>query len=390
MKSIALQAFVSFVLTLMLSAPQAPAADFVHPGGWTTVADIRRVRQALAAGREPWVSSAKTLLANGPKADYRPRAVAVVIRGTGGVDQGGNSNLQNDASNAYTLMIKWVATNDPKYGDAAIRVIDAWSEVLTRIGGGDARLAAGIYGNKIAQAAELAAYYKPDWPNKARAQKMFLNVFYPVIEHGASENWGTSCMAGTVSMGVFCDRRDMFDKAVRAYLNGYQEAFPKDGRAAVTQYIDDTGEVAESGRDQPHTQGGIAHLLETAVVAWNQGLNLFHVANDRLLAGFEYTAKYNLGNDVPYHPFIRANGANPYPHGISPRGRGNYSPVYEMAYNYFKLAGLKCPYTQEVRSSAGYAPEKTNNDHPGLGTLMYTDVSSPVPPAPDDHHGKTN
>jgi hypothetical protein len=372
------------VFIALASSPpvRAQPADFVHPGGWTTVADIHRVRCMIADGREPWASAKTALLKNGPKADYRPRAVATVIRGTGGVDQGGNSNLQSDASNAYTLMIKWIATDDPQYGDAAIRVIDAWSQMLTSIGGKDARLAAGIYGNKFAEAAELAAYYKPNWPNKARAQKMFLNVFYPVIEQGASENWGTSCMAGTISMGVFCDRHDLFEKAVDAYLHGYRATFPTDGRPAVTQYIDNTGEVAESGRDQPHTQGGLAHLLETAVVAWNQEINLFHVGDNRLLAGFEYTAKYNLGYNVPYHPYIRADGSNPYPHGISSKGRGRYSPVYEMAYNYFKLAGLDCPYTQQVRDSAGYAPELTNNDHPGLGTLMFTGVSGQSPKLP--------
>lgn len=35
-------------------------------------------------------------------------------------------------------------------------------------------------------------------------------------------------------------------------------------------------------------------FLETAVVAWNQGINLFHVSDDRLSLGLEYTAKYNL------------------------------------------------------------------------------------------------
>ncbi len=61
--------------------------------------------------------------------------------------------------------------------------------------------------------------------------------------------------------------------------------------------------MAESGRDQPHAQGGIAHLLETAVSAYNQKVNIFHEYNNRLALGFEYTTKYNLGHDVPCHPF---------------------------------------------------------------------------------------
>jgi hypothetical protein len=367
--------FFAFILT--------STADIVHPGGWHTAADIQRVRDQIAAHAEPWSSAKDKLMASGPNEDYKPSAVTIVARGGGGSDQGGNSALQRDASNAYTLMIKWVATNDPRYGDAAIRVIDAWSNVLIEIKGGDARLAAGIYGNKFSQAAELAAYYKPDWPNKGRAQKMFLTVFYPVIKDGAGANWGTACMAGIISMGVFCDKPELVHDAIDAYQHGFpsQHTMP-----AVTQYIDETGECGETGRDQAHPQGGMAHLMETAVVAWNQGVNLFPTGNNRLLAGLEYIAKYNLGNDVPYHPFVDYDGKSIYPGGISTKSRGHYSPIYGMAYNFFILAGLDAPYCKQVLDTPGYAPEGTNNDHPGFGTLMFTPLlgapKGPMPPSP--------
>ena len=81
--------------------------------------------------------------------------------------------------------------------------------------------------------------------------------------------------------------------------------------------------MAESGRDQPHAQGGIAHLLETAVSAYNQKVNIFHEYNNRLSLGFEYTAKYNLGRDVPYHPFEDPCHLNIWPKGISAINRGH-------------------------------------------------------------------
>jgi hypothetical protein len=373
----------AFVLVLLFGSLLNGRAAIVHPGGWVTADDIQRIRTHLAAKDEPWTDAEAKLMSGGPKEDYQPRAVVTVTRGGGGADQGGNSALQHEASDAYTLMIKWVATDNPKYGDAAIRIIDAWSEVLTKIGGSDARLAAAIYGNKFAQAAELAAYYKPDWPNKARAQKMFREVFYPVIKDGAGANWGTACMSGIMSMGVFCDDQQMIDAAVDAYKNGFptQHTMP-----AVSQYIDETGQCAESGRDQAHTQGGIAHLLETATTAWNQGIKLFDVANNRLVVGFEYTAKYNLGHDVPSHPFKDFDGKFIYPNGISVKQRGNFSPIYEMASAYFARAGIPAPYTDQVVAHPGYTPEGTNNDHPGLGTLVFRrDPVAPngaVPPSP--------
>jgi hypothetical protein len=36
----------------------------------------------------------------------------------------------------------------------------------------------------------------------------------------------------------------------------------------------------------------------------------------------------------------------------------------------FTAAGLNPVYSRQVVETAGYTPEKTNSDHPGLGTLM--------------------
>ncbi len=365
--------------------PTVHAAAFAHPGGWITEEDIVLVRGKLAANEQPWANARKALLASSPYAVYQPQPVPVVTREVGGYDPDGtNQKLRSEASYAYTLMVKWIATGDIGYANAAIRIIDGWSSTLTTITGFDAILAAAIYGNKFAQAAELAAYAVPDWPNKSRAQDMFRNVFYPLVKNGVKANWGTSAMACMISMGVFLDDRAMFDQAVTAFKAGFSNLRYY---AGVTEYIDETGENAESGRDQGHSQGGVSHLLETAVVAYNHGINLFSYGNYRLVRGMEYLAKYNLGYDVPYHPFIIIDGPI-YPNGISSSVRGVFSPIYEMANNYFAAAGVTdAVYTRQVTQSPGYAPEKTNFDQPGLGTLIFTVVplraSQPAPETTD-------
>jgi hypothetical protein len=205
------------------------------------------------------------------------------------------------------------------------------------------------------------------------------------VKNGAAANWGTSAMAGIMSMSIFCDDREMFDHAVDAYKHGFVvNGSLKGGCAGVTQYIDATGEDAESGRDQAHSQGGIAHLVEVALMAWNQHVDLVNYNDDRgirdygatgehrLLLGLEYTAKYNLGNDVPYHPFYEyCNNVTIYGGGISDKQRGKFSPVWEMAYALFTKAKLPAPYCKAVCDREGYSPEGSNNDHPGLGTLTF-------------------
>jgi hypothetical protein len=52
--------------------------------------------------------------------------------------------------------------------------------------------------------------------------------------------------------------------------------------------------------------------------------------------------------------------------------------MFEIAYNRFKILGLSSPYTKQVRDS--YAPESTNGDNCGMGTLIFTiDPPTPTP-----------
>jgi hypothetical protein len=62
-----------------------------------------------------------------------------------------------------------------------------------------------------------------------------------------------------------------------------------------------------------------------------------------------------------------------YPKGPAEKGRGNFSPIWEMTLHLFSLAKLNAPYCKEVCERGGYEPEGTNSDHPGLGTLTFRD-----------------
>lgn len=73
--------------------------------------------------------------------------------------------------------------------------------------------------------------------------------------------------------------------------------------ASINNTINSFGQSCESGRDQAHTQLGLGAQSELCQVAFNQGDSTFwNLLDDRLMVGYEYTAKYNLGKDVPYDP----------------------------------------------------------------------------------------
>lgn len=74
---------------------------------------------------------------------------------------------------------------------------------------------------------------------------------------------------------------------------------------------------------------------KSAEIAWNQGIDLFSAYDNWLLKGFEYTAKYNLGEEVPFTPYVDKTGH--YRHDkISDIGRGKFRPVFEMVLDHYK------------------------------------------------------
>ena len=70
--------------------------------------------------------------------------------------------------------------------------------------------------------------------------------------------------------------------------------------------------------------------------------------DNRLLKGFEYTAKYNLGFDVPYEPYESVEGRYHYK-TLSTDSRGRLRSMYERVLNHYQnRKGLAAPYTEQA------------------------------------------
>ena len=378
MKSIIkIRLILTFGLLLNLTSSYA---QLNHPGGWLMDDDLTLIRNKVAAKEEPWFSAWQILEAE--SINDQPTVSPTITNST---------YIQKQGHAAYTLALKWVASGDKSYATAAINIIDAWASTVTVLETDNSPLREGIGSNKMANAAEILAWGfngEAGWSVSKiiEAQNWFKNVIYPITSTGTSRsmNWGTSCLAGNMSMAIFCDDTTMFNDAVAAYKFGFTNT--DDGCAGVTQYIINAdGQCFESERDQGHTQGGIAHLVEPALIAWNQGVDLVSYEDDRLVAGMEYTAKYNLGydvswtNDVP-NPCNQTHNwmSNNF---ISAEDRGDFSPIYVMAATLFTRAGKSHPYTTEVTTHGDYdQPESDNDDHPGLGSLCFAIDQNPGEP----------
>ncbi|MBI1390885.1 MAG: hypothetical protein GC154_20840 [bacterium] len=351
--------------------PAPVGAAFAHPGLLHTRADLERMRVKAAAKAEPWYAGF-LLLKDHPQssAEWKTRGgFERVSRDRN--DNTHNADLWQDANAAYQNALMWAITGEQAHARKAIEILNAWASELKTIEGHDKQLAAGLYGFKLANAAEIMLHTDSGWTDAdaGRFRAMLMDVFYPVIRNFATfanGNWDGACLKMMMATGVFCDDREIFDRAVD-YLNHGE------GNGRLTHYvINEAGQCQESGRDQQHTQLGLALLAETCEMGWNQGLDLYGANENRLLKGFEYTAKYNLGYDVPFVSYTDTTGK--YVHErISEKGRGRLRPIYEMALNHYAVRrGLNAPYTRRAAESIRPEGAAFQADHPGFGTLLFT------------------
>lgn len=370
------------------------SAKFVHPGLLHTQADLDRMKAKVAAGASPWIDGWNVLVGSGTSStSWVPIPQAVVYRGSDGIHAQNYALLFRDIAAAYANALHYRISGDTAHADAAVRIMNAWSSTLTGFGGNsDLCLAGGIYGYEFANAAELLRDYS-GWsaPDFAQFQQMMRNVFYPVnawfleTHSGRANthywaNWDICNMASMLAIGVLCDDREMFDRAVTYFKEGI-------GCGSIMQavyYVHDgyLGQWQESGRDQGHNTLGIALMGAFCEMAWNQGLDLYGYENNRFLAGAEYVAKANLiesGTSFYTVPFVRYNNVNHVNQtAFSPAGQGMPRPCWALIYNhYVKRKGLAAPYSRKFMElvapeGGGAGANSGGYDQLGYGTLTCT------------------
>ena len=369
------------ILLVCLMASTANA-QMVHPGGWHTQADLDEIRDNVAAGREPWITGWNAARDEGPGVNHRENPDVLITN---------NGSMHRAGFAAWILTMKWVASGDRAFADAAIDAINVWVRTVRDFDVFAPTLTVSTGAGAMAQAAEILAHGfngEAGWRQAdiEAAQRWFRTVIYDQQTNtgiASSSNFGTSALGGNISMAIFMDDQDVYNFQRQAFITGYNLV---DGCNSLTDYIPfATGQAFETGRDQSHVQGGIAHLTEAALSLWNQGDEFVYLENNRLLAGVEYHARYNLGfNDLPYNRNIpnRCNISVPGLNStaISTEDRGDFSPVYYMSAKLFSKAGLDAPNTEAVLRSPGYSPEITNFAHPGLGTFTFV-------PTDEDNNG---
>jgi len=245
------------ILALSLCYVLAYGRSFVHPGLLNSESDLERMKDGVVKKMEPVYSGFKVFAADPQSSStYKVQGPLAEVSRNPTV---GQSAYDSDANAAYQNAIMWYITGDKRHAEKAKEIINAWSATLKTISGKDAVLMAGLGPFKIINAAEIIRYSNAGWRERdiRQAENNFREVVYPVLKNFApfaNGNWDTAALKTVMAIAIFCNDRPMYERALLYYVGG-------DGDGAITNYIiNDEGQCQESGRDQAHTQLGIAHL----------------------------------------------------------------------------------------------------------------------------------
>ncbi|OQP46263.1 hypothetical protein A4H97_31375 [Niastella yeongjuensis] len=362
---------------------------FAHPGLLHSVADLARMKSQVANkfGR-PYASyqllaassrSSATYDMAGPYAQLTRDATITVNGVNGGTVKNG---VEADFLAAYYNALMYNITGDEAHAKKSVEIIDAYAATTTAIVGVDAALN-GLYGCMLANAAEIMRSTYPAWPvdKQQQAGTMLKNVFYPVLEnfspcsHG---NWDIICMKALMAIAVYNNDTEMFNRVVTYFYHG-------EGNGSIDNYvITAAGQLQESNRDQGHVLLALGSLSELAEMAGKQGVDLYSASGNAIMRGYEYAAKYNLGNNVDYqtaYDYCEKNYTDYTPEAISATARGQFRPIFEIAYNhYVAQKGLQMPWTLQVMQATGPESAPAGADGTGYGSLFF--YQSTVPDYP--------
>jgi hypothetical protein len=296
------------VNTVLLSCA---SAAFVHPGSLESQAELDFIKAGIKSGKEPWASNFNRAK-NDVMATRTPHGGATSIVPDG-------KEMMDDATGAYVQALLWHYTDDEQYAKSAIAILNSWTNLELIESDGtpsQGNLAAGWIGAVIAPAAELLRSYSGWAKSDMQALgAMFKKAFYPYLNTMSTWNGNvdlTQIDAG-ISMAVFNDDQDQFDamlerfkRRVPSYFflmkDGTPPAIDGDGGNPAAFYSNPTkwvdGLTQETCRDNGHhAQFALGTALHVAEVAFNQGIDLYAIYEDRLTAAMELMAtQLNTGS----------------------------------------------------------------------------------------------
>ena len=226
--------------------------------------------------------------------------------------------------------------------ELALKIINAYASTLKRLDGHDAPLCALQCYELVRAMTILKEDRQPQWDVMLRTAMIPMIQKFDADSPYANGNWGAVVNRLRMACAIFLDDRQLYKQSIDYFLHA-------NDNGALPNYVAESGQCQESGRDQNHAQLGLGMLCDICEMAWQQGDDLWGALDNRLMKGIEYSARYNLGHDVPFLTWKDCTGL--YCDWTEPgsMGRGRLWDIYRLPYlHYVQRKGLKMPYTKKA------------------------------------------
>ncbi len=383
-----------------------------YPGILHNMEDIERMRRVVKEAdpnSKAYQSYENLKEMSFASADYSPRILNPKFT-TGEanvISRNSNPNWINKWEYDFYAMalnaLMFAITEEQAHADKCAQLLNLYADrVVSSDTGGTTPLAVGINMINYIYAADMIQSLAPNTFKEGEYAKICKwlvdvgvvpeseDVFFktPAYTNG---NWGAVVLMSYMGLAVLLEDDERYQRAIDQYL--YSATLEDNG--TILHYVDDLGQSQEAGRDAAHAQLGLYGLNVVAEIAWKAGTDLYSAYDNRMMKGFEYLAKFNLGyDDVPYKVWRDVTVARKYSRWreISQVNRGDWRDIYDMPYNhYVNRMGLEMPYTKEVLdlispmkypnpNNRTAAPTPTHpdksirqDDHFAFGALLFID-----------------
>lgn len=238
----------------------------------------------------------------------------------------------------------WQAWQSAQKGDTetALNIINAYATTLQHFDGHDAPLCTIQCYWLLRGMTLMKEHQTPEWTAMVRRAMLPVLEKFEADSPYANGNWGHIVNRCRMAAAIFLGDTLLYKHAVNTYLHA-------NDNGSLPNYVSETGQCQETGRDQGHVQLGLGAMCDICEMAWEQGDDLWGALDNRLMKGMEYTARYNLGYNVPFETWTDCTGL--YNDWTEPgeMGRGRIRCIYDLPYNhYVKRKGLRMPYTKKV------------------------------------------
>lgn len=381
---------------------------FAHPGMLNSKAELDFIKAKIKAGAEPWKSAFNKMKSSSfGNTGWVPKPIEVVDADWSPTrNDAGTEN--DDATAAYTQALLWYFTGNETYAKKSVEILNAWSGKL--IGHTSKELqkqiVAGWCGSLFPLAAEIMRDSYPKWTSEeiTKFSAMLNKAFLPLLINGNptyNGNWELSMINAMMCIGIFNEDKATFDKAVFLWRKRVPAYFylVSDGNSPIrpygtsglnsesaiknywfnpTKYFD--GLCQETCRDWGHhMQMGLASAINSAEIAWHQGIDLYSENEKRILAAMEFQSGAIIGNPVSKEYF---------PNGYV---TSDFKPTFEIAYNHFhNRKGLTMPLTNTLITSKIRPSYFTTMLNMAWETLTHAELDSTIETSVQDHQVKEN